>query len=93
MTMVPSFSNGSIESLAVHLGNCGSGSDITRVLASCELEDNSGESTKWKRLYRVFSETQRRYGCANRVIEFIQAYLDPARFVGRNEEFEGLRQD
>ena len=91
MSMVPSFSNGSIESLAVHLGECGSGSDITRVLASCRLEDKSGESTKWRRLYWVFTETQCRYGCANWILDFIQSFLAPVRFVGRNDVFEAHR--
>ncbi|MCL5801428.1 MAG: TIGR02391 family protein [Gammaproteobacteria bacterium] len=56
------------------------------------LEDNSGESTKWRRLYWVFFASQQQYGCANRIIDFIQAFLIPARFVGRNEEFEAHRE-
>ena len=70
---------------------CGTGSDITRVLNDRGLEDNSQESTKWKRLYWVFLNTQRNYGCSNRIIDFIQAFLSPARYVGRSEEFETQR--
>ena len=91
MSTVPSFSNGSVEGLAMHLGDCGSGSDITRVLASCGLEDKSGESTKWRRLYWVFTETQRRYGCSNRILDFTQSFLALGRFVDRNDEFEEHR--
>jgi uncharacterized protein (TIGR02391 family) len=92
MSAVPSFHEGQIEALARFLGECGSGTDITRVLYDRGLEDNSGESTKWRRLYSVFLGIQRRNGCANLVIDFIQSFLIPARFVGQSEEFEMRRQ-
>jgi uncharacterized protein (TIGR02391 family) len=57
------------------------------------LTDNSGESTKWRRLYAIFLEVQRSDGCANRVLDFIRAFLTPARFVGRSEEFENHRRE
>lgn len=90
--LVPSFPEGQIESIARLLGESGSGSDITRVLHDRGLHDNSGESTKWRRLYSVFLEYQRRDGCANRIVDFIQSFLIPARFVGRGQEFEERRQ-
>lgn len=91
MASVPPFSEGQIEALARLLGDCGTGSDITRVLRERRLVDDSGESTKWRRLYWVFLQTQNRYGCANHVLDFIRAFLTPARFVGRREEFEAFR--
>src|SRR5690606_1148185 len=36
---------------------------------------------------------QRSDGCANRVLDFIRAFLTPARFVGRSEEFENHRRE
>ncbi len=92
MSMVPSFPAGQIESLAKLLGDCGTGPDITRMLAHCGLIDGSGESTKWRRLYWVFLDVQNRDRCANQTLNFIKAFLTPARFVGRNEEFEPHRQ-
>ena len=92
MSTVPSFPEGQIEALARLLGECGSGTDITRVLQDRGLVDNSGESTKWRRLYWVFLDCQRQHGCANRIIDFIQSFLIPARFVGRSDEFEAHRQ-
>jgi uncharacterized protein (TIGR02391 family) len=92
MVAVPSFPEGQVEPLARLLGECGSGSDINRVLNDRGLIDRSGESTKWRRLYWVFLDCQRSAGCANRVLDFIRAFLTPARFVGRSEEFEGHRQ-
>jgi len=91
MGAVPVFPEGVIEALAKVLGECGSGLDITRILNDRGLPDNSGESTKWRRLYAIFLEQQRQYKCANRVLGFIQSFLTLARFVGRNEVFEARR--
>ncbi|MDE0656834.1 MAG: TIGR02391 family protein [Acidimicrobiaceae bacterium] len=90
---VPSFREASVESLARLLAECGSGSDITRVLANRGIRDDSGESTKWRRLYWVFLDIQRHDKCANRVLDFIQSFLAPARFVQRNADFEEHRAE
>ncbi|MEX0331443.1 MAG: TIGR02391 family protein [Puniceicoccaceae bacterium] len=92
MSLIESFNEGTIEGLAKVLGECGSGTDISRVLENRGLVDNSGESTKWRRLYRVFLQTQKDHHCANKVIDFIQSFLTPARFAGRAEEFEAHRK-
>ena len=86
-------SEAQIEALAKVLGECGSGTDITRVLEDRELTDNSGESTKWRRLYRVFLDLQSQDQCANRVLDFIRSFVTPARFVGRQEVFDQHRRD
>lgn len=91
MPSVPIFPEGLIEALAKVLGECGSGTDISRVLQDRGLSDNSGESTKWRRLYAIFLECQRSDRCANRVLDFIRAFLSPARFIGRSGEFESHR--
>lgn len=93
MVAVPSFPEGQIESLARVLGNCGSGTDISRVLKDRGLVDNSGESTKWRRLYSVFLQSQKANRCANQILDFIGAFLTPGRFVGRSEEFDSRRQE
>lgn len=92
MSVVPPFSEGQIEALAQLLGEYGTGSDISRFFIIKGLVDNSGESTKWKRLYWVFLKCQKQHQCANLVVDFIQSFLTPARFVGRNDEFEANRQ-
>lgn len=93
MSRVEPLSEAIITSLAQVLGECGTGSDITRVLKDRGLVDNSGESTKWRRLYWVFMRTQREGGSADRVLGFVKAYMAPARFVGRSEAFEEQRAD
>ena len=57
------------------------------------IQDGSGQSTKWRRLYWIFLDVQRRDLCANRILDFIQSFLMPARFVGRNDELEAHRSE
>lgn len=85
------FDEGTIEALAKVLGNCGTGTDISRVLGACGMEDNSGESTKWRRLDNIFLESQRETGTPNHILNFIKFFLAPTRFAGRNREFEEHR--
>ena len=91
MNRIPVFDKGSVESLAKLLGECGTGSDITRELSNLGMDDHSGGDTKWRRLYRLFLNVQERDQCANRVLAFIESFLAPTRFVGRNDEFEQHR--
>lgn len=91
MNIVPPFPEGPIESLSRLLGECGTGDQIARALRDRGLEDHSGQSTKWRRLHWVFSDSQRQHSCANRIIDFIQAFLAPSRFVGNSGEFEDHR--
>lgn len=93
MSAMPCFSDEQIEVLARLLGECGTGSDISRTLENCGLVDESGESTKWRRLEWVFLESQRQYLCANHVLNFIRSFLSPVRFSGRSDVFEMHRQE
>jgi len=93
MGTIPPFKEGQIQSLARVLGECGSGTDISRVLKDRGLVDGSGVSTKWGRLYWIFLEYQQQHLCANGILDFIQSFLNPTRFVGRNDEFEAHRNE
>ncbi|KAF5064477.1 TIGR02391 family protein [Methanoculleus sp. MH98A] len=93
MSAVPCFSEEQIEALARLLGECGTGSDISRTLDNCGLVDKSGQSTKWRRLEWVFLESQRQYQCANHVLNFIRSFLIPVRFTGQSDVFEMHRQE
>ena len=42
---------------------------------------------------RLFLNVQRQDMCANRVLDFVQSFLTPARFVGRREVFEQRRSE
>ena len=93
MSVASPLSESQIEPLAILLGDCGSGSDITRVLASLNLNDHGEGYTKWRRLYGLFLKIQSKDGNANRILDFIEKYLAPARYVNRNEQFEGIRTE
>lgn len=91
MDIIPPLSNAQIESLARNLGDWLTGSDITRLFSERDLNDESGHSTKWKRLYWVFQQTQRDFHCSNRVLDFIEAVMSPARYVGDRYTFDDRR--
>ena len=92
MSVVPSLPDQSVEALAKLLGACGTGPEIDTALESCGLVDRSGESTKWRRMNWVFLDTQRRYRCSNKVLDFIRSFLHPVRFVGDQDAFENHRR-
>ena len=92
MSAIPCFPDEQIEALARVLGECGTGSDISRTLETCGLVDRSGQSTKWRRLEWVFLESQRQYQCANHVLNFISSFMSPVRFAGQSDAFDMHRQ-
>ncbi len=91
MTAFPSFPTGAVESIAKVIGNAGSGTDIDRYFQENGIDDNSGQSTKWRRLNSVFLFSQKMTKSANQILAFIRSFLAPSRFVGRREEFEDHR--
>lgn len=91
MNAQPPFEPGAIEAIAKVLGDSGSGSDITRYLATCGLSDDSGESTKWLRLNASFLKSQVTSGSSNQILGFVKSYLIPTRFARKREEFETHR--
>ena len=93
MAPIEPFPAPQLEALARLLGECGTGSTITKLFTEQRISDRPGESTKWKRLDWAFSEMQRQDGSANRVLRFIESYLAPSRFVGERAQFEQYRSD
>ena len=87
------FPNSIIESLAKALGEFATGTEITTALQQCAITDNSGHSTKWRRLYAVFVDLQQRDQSANSILRFIGMLLAPARFIGRNDDYEHHREN
>ena len=47
-----------IEGISIALGEVGSGSDITRAITQYGWTDDSGQSTKWRRLDFLFTKQQ-----------------------------------
>jgi uncharacterized protein (TIGR02391 family) len=91
MAAIEPFSESVIESLAKVLGECGTGSEVSGILKRCGIPDSSVESTKWRRLNSIFSTIQREDACANRVVAFLQTMMEPARWIGRVDNFTARR--
>lgn len=91
MVQIPAFSDNMIESLA-HLLDEPTGSEIGALLAQVRVEDPGNSMTKWRRLREAFAGRQAKDRCANTVCAYIQAAMDPVRYVGRTETFESLRE-
>lgn len=92
MSAHPPFDAGTVEGIARVLGEAGTGTDISRYFEICRLVDNSGESTKWRRLNAVFLKSQTT-NSSNQILAFIKAYLAPTRFVGARDRFEAHRSE
>lgn len=87
----PPFDPGTVEAIAKVIGEAGSGTDISRYFQTNGLIDDSGESTKWRRLNSVFLKNQATTKSANQILAFVKSYLIPTRFVGKRDEFEHHR--
>lgn len=93
MSAHPLFDPGTVEVIAKVLGEAGSGTDIGRCFQTNSLLDESGGSTKWRRINAVFLKSQATTKSANQILAFIRSYLVPTRFVGKQDEFVHHRSE
>jgi len=91
MSRIPTLSDTQLERVARLLGDCGTGTDISRIMNTIGIEVISGESTKWRRIYAVFRYHQKRDGAPSKLIDFIRNILEPSGFVNNAEFFEETR--
>ena len=63
------------------------GSEISRVFERLGIIDNSGQSTKWRRLEYAFTERQNQDRSGNMVLRFIQEVLSPVNYVNAQNDF------
>lgn len=91
MTAHPqNFSFSSITAMSKILGDSLSGSDITALFQECRLNDNSGHSTKWRRLEYTLSERQKIDGSPNAILRFIKEAVNPVRFINKQSNYDLL---
>lgn len=87
--------NGSVlEGISKVLGDTSNGltgTEIGKFLQEVNIPDIDSTNTKWKRLYNAFVTFQNRQQLSNNILTFINKSLNPARFIGRNEQFEDTR--
>ena len=75
---------GIIERISKILGDTSeglTGSEIAYFLEQCGVEDITPNLTKWKRLYSAFASVQNTERRSNKILNFIQTVLNPARFT------------
>ena len=93
MSAIQPFSDIVIEQLSRVLGEASTGSEITRHFKALNLEDRSGESTKWRRIENVLLAEQRRTGSANIVLALLKRILSPVLFADAPVAFEQHRMN
>jgi uncharacterized protein (TIGR02391 family) len=67
------------------------GSEITHLLATCQITDTDPTATKRHRLYNAFAEDQNRRHHRRNILEFIRQSTQPARYVRESHRFEPMR--
>ena len=87
MPNIPKLTQQVIEQSARVLSECGTGDEISRIFKGMSIVDDSGESTKWKRINSVLWRAQQRDGNATRYFEFVRRILDPVRYIGKSDYF------
>lgn len=87
------FSRSQVEALSKALGKNMTGDEILRILSQCKIYDNSGQSTKWRRLEYIFVEQQNNDHSPNAILRFVRESLQPVLFMEEKEKFETFRRD
>ncbi|ODS86016.1 MAG: TIGR02391 family protein [Chryseobacterium sp. SCN 40-13] len=90
----PTLSGEILEGLSKVLGDTSNGlsnNEITKYLKEVDLPNVFTEGTKWKRIYNAFVTYQHNKNISNNILRFINKSLHPARFVGRNQQYEDTR--
>jgi uncharacterized protein (TIGR02391 family) len=94
MPVIPKFEDQILQKICDIIGNTSSGltgSEIGKLLQACGIDDVSPSITKRERLFEALLVRQSRDGCGNNVIAFIQATMNPVRYVEGREIFETRR--
>ena len=69
------------------------GSEIGRLLASCQIGDPAATKTKRHRLFEALKARQDHDGCSNAVLRFVREAMAPVRYRGDTDIFDSRRQD
>ena len=91
MAAAPKLTDMQIEEVSKVLGEYLSGTDITNHFTDMGITDNSGESTKWRRLSATFKRYQANDRTPSKLLEFTMRLLEPSRYVNRQDVFEEAR--
>jgi hypothetical protein len=88
--MIESFSDSLLRQIGHALENAATHRELTGLFSECRITEQGG-NPKWERILMALSARQKQDGCGNNVVAFIQASMNPVRFVGRQEHLSDLR--
>jgi len=94
MTAIPVLDDNTLQAVCDVVADTGSGltgSEMGRILSQQNISDPEPIITKRHRLFAALSSKQNSDRCANNVLAFIQAVMDPVRYVGNPLVFEQRR--
>lgn len=92
MSSFPILSNEQIEQISQILGEEVTGSELSEIFNQCNITDNSGHSTKWRRIKWSLIYKQQIDRCGNNIANFIKTILSPVKYVNNNSRFENARR-
>jgi uncharacterized protein (TIGR02391 family) len=87
---IASFTDSHIRKLAEILAGAYTHRELSELFRQCVITEQGG-NPKWERVLLALAGRQQADGCGSNVGAFIQAAMDPARFVGRSDVFAGFR--
>jgi len=96
MAVIPSLDDNSLQAICDVVGDTGAGltgSEIGRLLSQQNIPDPEPMITKRHRLFTALRAKQLKDGCANNVLAFIQAVIDPIRYTSNLALFECRRSE
>lgn len=92
MPLQPLMSPDQLRALADVLSECLTGTEIDETFQMCGLTRVEGPN-KRSRVHDALADAQRRHGGSNKVIEFVQCAMSPARYTKRHDDFAERRDD
>ncbi len=87
---IPTFSDTVVRQLANVLESAASHREFTSLFNECKIAEQGG-TPKWERITLALTFRQCQDGCGNNVVVFIQAVMNPVRFVGQTSRFQEFR--
>ncbi len=94
MLIKEQFTENVIEQVSKILGEAITGGEIECFFRECSIQESPyGGSTKWRRLNASFVANQRIVHNAASICKCIEKILAPVRFIGKEEEFKGCRNE
>jgi len=87
---IPTFSDTMVRQIGNVLESAATHREFTSLLGECRIVEQGG-NPKWERITLALTARQRQDGCGNNVVAFIQAVMNPVRFVGQTTRFDELR--